>query len=48
MSDSNYGHVDVWWNTGNLQNYVALWPEDSGSDVCWFGTHNREDLDEHF
>ena len=38
--------VDIWRN-GNLQTMSLRCRSTGGSNVCWLGTDNREDLDEH-
>ena len=38
--------VDIWRN-GNLQTMSLRCWSTGGSNVCWLGTDNREDLDEH-
>lgn len=47
VMDSNCGHIDSLQNTKILQTTSLYCRRTRGSNVCWFGTHNREDYDEH-
>lgn len=45
--NSNYGRTDPWRNSGNLQTMSICCRKTGGSKVCWLGTHDRGDVDDH-
>ena len=46
-TDSTCGRTDISRNTENLPIMSLTCQKTGGSNVCWLGTHDREELDEH-